>query len=255
LEIGGQLQNLVSNQKLIGAPTTFDIKGKRGDGANMNFLGEFNYIGQSPLEKFSLALGDLPMENIKLSNSTLLPQKIAQGAGDFKAALELGGESLTGGLLFVGKNINFDFGENPSEKLLDQTVRKILSSASTIDLDVSLKSSDARTELGLDSNLDELFAKELQNIVGEEIQAARQKIEAKVGAEVTKYKNEFDAYVSRQTNALEAEMKKYEDKLNEQKALVDQKKKELEARIEEEKQKAQKSVEDEAQKRLKGLFK
>ncbi|MBN1482914.1 TIGR03545 family protein [candidate division KSB1 bacterium] len=254
LQIGGELKHLVSNQTLIGEPTTFDIKGERGDGANLNFYGEFNYLGESPVEKFALNMGAMPLNNVKLSDSPLLPNKIEKGLGDLKASLHVGGESLNSEVSFVANKLNFDFGENPSEKLVDKTVRKILSSASTVDLDVSLKSSDERTVLGLDSNLDELFARELQKIVGEELQAARDKIEAEVQKQVTKYKNEFDTYVARQTESLEAQMKKYEDLLNEQKALIETKKKELEARIEEEKQKAQKGIEEEAKKRLKGLF-
>ncbi len=255
LVIGGQLENLVSDQKIIGQPTTFDIKGQRGDGANLDFLGEFNYLGESPMEKFSMAMNALPLSNVKLSDSPMLPQKLNKGLGDVKASLNVGHNSLSGDLTFVAQKIDFDFGEQPSEKMFDKTVRKILQSASTIDLEVSLKSDEDHTKLGLDSNLDELFAKELQNIVGEEIQAARDKIEATVEEKVTKVKSDFDAYVTKQTDALEAEMKKYEDLLNEQKELVNSKKKELEARIEEEKEKATKSVEDEAKKRLKGLIK
>lgn len=254
LQIGGELKHLVSNQKLIGQPTAFDIKGKRGDGAGLNFLGEFNYLGDTPMDKFNLNIAAMPMNNVKLSDSPLLPNKIEKGLGNISASLHVGGESLSSEVTFVANKLNFDFGEAPSEKLLDKTVRKILASASTVDLNVSLKSNDDRTVLGLDSNLDELFARELQKIVGEEIQAAGQKIEAEVQKRVTKYKNEFDAYVAQKTATLEAQMKKYEDMLNEQKALIETKKKELETRIEEEKQKAKKGLEDEAKKRLKGLF-
>jgi uncharacterized protein (TIGR03545 family) len=255
LEIGGQLKHPVSDQKIIGQPTTFDIKGKRGDGANLDFIGEFNYLSEMPMEKFTMNMGALPLNNVKLSDSPMLPQKMNKGKGDIVASLQVGGESLSGDLSFVARQIDFDFGEQPSEKRLDKTVRKILQSASKIDLDVSLKSDDNNTKLGLDSNLDELFAKELQNIVGEEIQAAREKIEATVDEKVTKVKADFDEYVSTQTQTLEAQMQKYETMLNEQKALVNQKKKDLEARIEEEKEKAKKGVEDEAKKKIKGLLK
>ncbi len=254
LAIGGQLKDLVSDQKIIGSPTTFDISGQRGDGANLAFTGELNYLGDAPLEKFMMNMGAVPLNNVKLSDSPLLPQKIDKGKGDFKASLQVGGESLNGDLSFVARQINFDFGEQPSEKLVDKTVRKILTNASTIDLEVSLQSNDERTSFGLDSNLDELFARELQNIVGEEIREAREKIEAEVEKKVKSVKADFDAYVEKQTTALETEMKKYEDMLKEQKALIDQKKSELETRIEEEKKKAQESVEDEAKKRIKGLF-
>ncbi|MBN1465441.1 hypothetical protein JXA02_06750, partial [candidate division KSB1 bacterium] len=161
---------------------------------------------------------------------------------------------LTGNVNFVAGDINFDFGENPSEKPVDRTVRKILSSASKLDLQVSLKSDDDKTELGLDSNLDDLFATELKKILGEEIQQARTRIEAEVQKQVAQHKETFDTFVMTKTDALKAEMTKYENMLNEQKALIEKKKKELEARIEEEKQKAKEGIQDEAKKRLKGLF-
>ncbi|MBN1560415.1 TIGR03545 family protein [candidate division KSB1 bacterium] len=253
LQIGGQLKHIVSNQKLINEPTNLDIHGQRSDGANISFLGEFNYL-ESPMENFALTLGKMPLDNLKLSSSPLLPNAIEKGTGDLEIKLDIGSESLAGGLEFIAGNINFDFGETPSEKPLDKTVRKILSSKSTLDLNVSLKSDNDNTVLGLDSNLDDLFANELKKIIGEEIQQARAKIEAEVDKQVTRRKKEFHTFVTAKTAALEAEMTKYENMLNEQKAQVEEKKKELEARIEEEKQKAKDSIQDEAKKRLKGLF-
>ena len=254
LQIGGQLKHLVSNQTIIGEPTTFQIDGQRGDGVSLNFNGEFNYLGDTPAENFNLALASMPLNNVQLSSSPLLPQSVEKGAGDVSVSLQVGGSSLNGDMSFVAKSISFDFGETPSDKPLDRTVRRILSNASTIDLDVSLASNDERTQLGLDSNLDELFANELRNIVGEEIQAARDRIEAEVEQRVTEYKNKFDTFVEEKTSALDAEMKKYEAMLDEQKDLIAKKRQELEARIEEEKQKAQEGLEEEAKDRLKGLF-
>ena len=67
-----------------------DIAGKRGDGANMSFAGEFNYLGESPLEKFALNMGAVPLNNIKLSDSPLLPNEVEKGLGTINSELIAG---------------------------------------------------------------------------------------------------------------------------------------------------------------------
>ncbi|MBN1465997.1 TIGR03545 family protein, partial [candidate division KSB1 bacterium] len=89
LQIGGQLQHLVSNQKIINEATNFNIQGRRGDGANLSFLGEFNYLTETPAEKFSLNMGGMALRDVKLSNSPLLPNALEKGTGDLAITLDV----------------------------------------------------------------------------------------------------------------------------------------------------------------------
>ncbi len=254
LQLEGTLQHVSTQQTIVGEPTSLDINGKRGDGASLNLAAEFNYLGESPMETFSFDASQMPLQNVKLSTSELIPNRVEQGLGRLRTSLTVGGESLDGSLDFVAQNIEFDFGEQPSEKLLDRTVRQILQRAETIDVQASLQSSDEQTKFGLNSNLDDLFANELRNMVGEEIQKARAQIEARVQEEVAPYEEKIKTFVDEQTSQLQTEMQKYEDLLAEQKSLIETKQEQLKARIDEEMEKAEGQIEDEVKKRLKGIL-
>jgi len=255
LSIGGMLKNVVSQQTIIGQPTSFVVEAKRKDGANVELLGEFNYLSEQPREHFTLTMGKMPLQNVSLSHSTLLPQKIQTGSGNVRVTLDLSGNSVHGDMDFAAENLSFAYATPTAEKKIDELLRHLLQSAAMIDLQVSLASSEDRTHFSLNSNLDDLFIRELKAMAGQEIVKARARIESYVGEQVTHYKQQFEALVKSKTQMMQQEMAGYENLLNSQKQLVDEKQKQLQSRIEEEKQKGTKQVEDEVKKRLKGLGK
>jgi hypothetical protein len=79
LQIAGNAANIVSNQKQIGQPTTFEIGGTREDQASLKFDGALDYLGEIPKENFTLNLAQIPLSNVKLTNFALLPSRIEQG--------------------------------------------------------------------------------------------------------------------------------------------------------------------------------
>jgi uncharacterized protein (TIGR03545 family) len=255
LAIGGMLKNVVTQQNLIGQPTSFVVEAKRKDGANVELLGEFNYLNEQPREHFTLMMDKMPLQNVSLTQSTLLPQKIQTGDGRVKVTLDLSGDSVHGDMDFVAENLAFAYATPTAEKKTDALLRQLLQSAGMIDLKMSLASSEDRTHFSLNSNLDDLLVRELKAMAGQEIDKARARIESYVSEQVTRYKQQFDALVKSKTQMLQEEMAGYENLLNSQKQLVEEKQKQLQARIEEEKQKGTKQVEDEVKKRLKGLGK
>ncbi|NIA30448.1 MAG: hypothetical protein GWP06_11125, partial [Actinobacteria bacterium] len=68
LSFAGEVDNLVSSQRLIGKTTTFTIKGSRADGSALNVNGEFNYLDEVPQEAFSLKMKKIPLSNVKLAD-------------------------------------------------------------------------------------------------------------------------------------------------------------------------------------------
>lgn len=255
LVVEGTAKDITSQQSLIGRPTTLEIGAKRGDGASVMLFGELNYMGDSPRENFRLEMAKMPLQNVKISSSSLLPQRIESGTGRLTTSLELGGQLVTGKFMFVADNLQFAYENEDPQKRIEQILRQLVQSASRLDLNVTLASTEERTELGLNSNLDDLFANELKSMLSDEVAKARAKIESYVAEKVTRYKAQFDTLVSSKTAALQAEMSSLENLLAAQKQAVEEKQKQLQARIEEEKQKGKSQVEDAVKKRLKGLGK
>ena len=249
LKISGELLNVVSQQKVIGVPTTFAVGGERGDGASLDINGELNYLGESPSEQISFKMAGMPMNQVRLSESALFPRSIEKGRGMLDWRLKIGGDQLIGNLDLEADRLDFEFAEVSGDKM-DETIRRIFTSLNRIDLQASLQSTDEKTEFGLNSNIDDVFANELKNIVGEEIAAARERIENEVDSRVSEKKAEFDAYVAEKTESLEQKMNELQELIDTQKQMIEDKKQELEERIEEEKS----NLKEEAKDKLKGLF-
>ena len=253
LAVEGTVKDVVSQQILIGRPTTLQIGAQRADGANALFAGELDYRGSSPRESLRLEMAQMPLQDVKLSRVNLLPQRIAAGTGRLRTALELSERAVNGELYFVADHLKFAFETEAPQNRQEQVIRRMVDSAVMLDLKVTLASVEERTVLGLNSNLDDIFARELKAMLSEEADKARAKIESYVNEQVVRYREQFNALVSGKTAALTAEYESYVNLLNAQKQAIDDKQKQLQARIEEEKKKGQDRLQNEVKKRLPGI--
>ena len=125
LTLDGRIENIVSNQKLIGAPTTFVVRGERSDGASAQVSSELNYLGETPQEQFVADIENAPIKNIKLTSSDFLAVEAASGRGSVKASLICAKDTLSGSLKFNASEMSFNF-EQASPDPLRQTVQKIM---------------------------------------------------------------------------------------------------------------------------------
>ncbi|NOY59549.1 MAG: TIGR03545 family protein [Calditrichaeota bacterium] len=254
LSFAGELDNLVSSQRLIGKTTTITIKGSRADGSALNVNGEFNYLDEVPREAFSLKMKKIPLNNVKLADSPLLPNKVRSGVGSINAELEITGEQLRSQIKFSADNLKFAALANEGElNALEKNVQKVIRSASTIDLDADIKSENNDLAFSVHSNLDDLFAQQLQSALSAEVGKAKQKVRANVNKRVQKYRDDLQSFVGERQAKLEGLMKNYEKMAAEKSRLVDDKKKELEARINQEKKKGTQKLQDQIKKRFKGF--
>ena len=255
IELSGIINDIVSNQRLIGKTTNIDLSGTRADGAGLAISGVLDYLEETPSESFVLTMTQVPLANVKLSDSPFLPYKVKKGVGVIESRLDLQGDRFKGLVKFTGKKLNFDFGEEQaSSNKLQQTIRSIVESASTVDFVARIKSEEDRLDFSLNSNLDDLFVKQLRSIVSKEVDKAKQKLQAYVDSEVNKHRAELEKLVQEKHAYLEKEMQKYEEMLQEKIEMVEKKKKEIEARIEEEKKKQTDKLKDKAKDQLKKIF-
>ncbi len=249
--IEGSVKDIVSQQKIIGRPTVMQIDARRRDGASARFFGVLNYL-TSPRESFRLEIGRMPLQGVELSKLRLLPQRIASGSGRLMLSLELSENEVNGEFYFVAEPLEFAFEAAP-EKRWEQVVRRVISAADKLDLRVRLRSDEARTVFALNSNLDDLFARELKAMAGEEVEKAKARIESYVNGKVKQGRAQLETLVNAKTASLQAEYASLETLLNDRGRLFEEKQRQLQERIEEEKKKGRQRLEDEAKKRLKGI--
>jgi uncharacterized protein (TIGR03545 family) len=254
IAFSGLVTDVSSQQLLVGKPTRIDIQSSR-KGTSFDFAGELNYLGKEPQERFRLALAGLPLSDVRLSDSPMLPNTLKSGSLRLESSLDMQGDRLESTVHVISDRLVFDFAaQQEKQDQITRIVQNALKSIDNLDLKAIVRSDSAGTDFSLNSNLDDILVKQLKSQVSAEIEAAKAKLLAEVDSRVQKHRAEVENMVREKQTELETTMKKYEDQLNEQIRYVDNKKKEVETRIEEEKNKQKKKLEDEAKKKLKGII-
>jgi len=245
INLSGFVQNIVSDQRQIGAPTEFDIKGSSDKGAKVEMTGSLNYLEEIPKENFNVLYAGFSLANTKISDSNLLPNAVKKGIGKVESTVNLNGENIEGKVKFVGQNLVFDLSNQPKPKnKIDEIIQSIVKSISMLDVVMAIQGKGDDLEFRINSNLDDLFVKKMNAILSGEVAAAKKKLKSKIDAEVNKYKGKLNSTISEKEKMIKSELKKYEDMINKQKESINKKKKEIEDKIKKEQSKQLDKVKD-----------
>jgi len=233
LQIAGNATNIVSNQKIIGQPTTFDLGGTRQDQASLKLNASLDYSGETPKENITLDLAQIPLQNVKLTSFELLPSKIERGKGFIQAAVDFAGGDFRANVQFNGTQLAF--APPDGEAKLDQRLQRISRSIAAAIKEVNFKAS-ARQQTGdfkfsINSNLDNLVADQLKTALAGELQLARQQLEERVNREAAKYKQQLDALIAEKEQLLAGQLQKVEGELKKYDDQVKQVQKDIEKKI------------------------
>jgi uncharacterized protein (TIGR03545 family) len=255
IELTGLVTNIVSDQRFINKTTDIHLKGSKEGGISASLDAVFNYLEQEPSEKFDLTYAGFSMNNTKLSDTKFLPNKLKTGVGSVESGFDFIGDRFEGKIKFVAQKLSFDFKNEPKPKdKIDQIIRSIVESIKMIDVIAELKASPDGYKFTLNSNIDDLIVKKINQIIKDEIEKAKRQIQERVDKEVQKYKKQAQDLIAQKEKQLQAEVDKYEKEFQKLKKTVDDKKKEVEKKADQEKKKAEDKVKDELDKQLKKIF-
>ncbi|MEJ2635645.1 MAG: hypothetical protein P8184_10185, partial [Calditrichia bacterium] len=257
MKISGTVKNIVSQQKVIGQPTTIDINGTRRDQASVRLSGVLDYLEEKPREKIELNLSRMPLSNVKLTDFALLPYKINHGSGQTDAVMQFDGNDFATNIKFEASSLKFDFSEKPAnmnQRLLEIS-RSIVSAIQTIDFTAVARQVDGKFGFSINSNLDNLIAGKMKDIVSGEVVKARDQLQQRVQQQVERYRSETDKLIAAQRQELENRLQQVQEQIQKQQAELEKKRKEIESRIEQTKKDLQKKLEEETKNRLKDIFK
>lgn len=233
LQIAGNAANIVSEQKVIGLPTTIDLGGTRRDQASLKLNLTLDYLGEISKENINLNLAQIPLQNVKLTNFELLPSKIEQGKGFIQAAVNFAGRDFQAEVQFKGTQLAFAPPARDSK--LDQRLQRISNSIIAAIKEINFKAA-ARQQAGdfkfsISSNLDNLIADQLKTALAGELQLARQQLEERVNRETAKYKQQLEALIAEKEQLLTGQLQKVESELKKYDDQVKQVQRDLEKKI------------------------
>jgi len=251
LEYGGTITDLSSQPRLIGHPIAIDIAGSGPNAAALQLRGKLDYTAENPRENLELSYSGFSLEDVQLSESKLLPNRLSKGVGELQSTLALTRNTLEADIRFEGRSLAFAMPQSESDSdEIQKIIQRMLKRTDAVDMDVNLHVTDDRSSLRFQSSLDQQLVAELKAVVGEEIQALRAQIEKKVNDEVTGKQQEFESWAKAQEQNLRNELESYEQQVNDALQEVEDKRSEIENEINERK----KNIEKQARDKLKSLI-
>lgn len=229
LQLSGAAANIVSNQKVIGSPTTFSLGGQK-EQTSVNIEGVFDYLEEAAKENFTLSFDGIPLNNVKLTDFPLLPSQIESGIANLQAKMNFSGNSFVSTVRFAGSQLRFaepEAGEDADPRVA-RVRNSLMQAIKEINFTANVEQSKGNFKFNLKSNLDNLIADQLKNLVSEEVEAARRSIEQRIDQEVGQYKEELNTLVAQngekltgRLQSVESEMKHYENQIDQLKADIE----------------------------------
>ncbi|MFZ0389022.1 MAG: TIGR03545 family protein [Calditrichia bacterium] len=257
VHVEGKIENVVSDQRFTGNPTTFRITGTRSDQASLELTGSLNYLQVVPVEDFRIVVQQMPLKSIKLSEISLLPSEIESGIAELTAGIHFKGSDFQSEINFEGSQLQIKYNEAAADMnaKVAEILQSILSGINRLTVTAKADRSEGDLNFSVSSNLDKIIAERVKGLVSEEIQRAKEKLEQRVRQEVDKYKKQLEQLAAEKEKELQAELNNVDQKIQQQIQTIENKRNELEKRIEQEKNEFQKGLEEKAKDRLKDIFK
>ncbi|NOZ08799.1 MAG: TIGR03545 family protein [FCB group bacterium] len=231
-EFTGSIENLTTDQNLVGAVTTFLAVSRQDADTSLTFSAVLDYRDLSKRESADLIYRGLSLKGMEFDGGTLLPHRFSNGSADISAQFNFDGEDYTGTLDAAGSNIEFDFGTLDSAAQDARRINIITETAAAmknIRLHAVAEKRGPDRSLNITSNVDDLIADKLATIIGgstdELDQAITQRVQSnrkKYGAVIDSLKSTLGAKASAPLTAKDADLKDVQKLLKEKRAQLQQ---------------------------------
>jgi len=249
IRLEGTATHIVSQPKLINQIIRFEIRSSNATSVSLTLNGTLDYLNEQPHEKFAFAYTGFSLADKKLSDSPFLPNKVKTGSGNLQANLDVQGNNLDSKVHFIAQKLNFDPGK-PGNSEFEKIVKDIVQNTDVVNFKAKINGPFDKLNYSLNSNLDDIFMRNLKDRFGKELDKARNKIEQHIAKETKQQKDKLNKLISNNEQKLKKQLDEYEQSVNEQMQRIEAKKKEIEKKLDKEKKKLGKD----AANKLKGLF-
>ncbi len=222
--IKGAINDITSNQVLIGKPTTAAFS---GDFPAAQLLGlDSKLVIDNRKEDshiaFDFALGSFPLEARELVNSDEVKISFNKAQGQLKLHTEL--EALRNFKLNLDNKFSqVQYDIKATNQTVDQILKTVFAGIPVVTLDADGAGELPAITLNVNSNLGTELSKGIEKQVQAKINEAREKIQKYVNEQVGQQKAQIEAQYSQIKGQVEKELKKLQDQAGSQKKLAENK--------------------------------
>ncbi len=248
--VEGNLSGLTNQPVVYGKPMRFNIGLMKVSGNQYEVSGSLDHTTEVAHDSVWVSAKNFAIGEVKLKKSKYFPHAVEAKKGNIVLAGFFIGDGIDLKLNLDVEPVNFLFEQAAGDRI-SRIVRDVLAGLTQLTLNAQLLGDASDYKLHMNSNVDQVLAKQVKKALQENLQEAQQWVENYVRSEVDKRRKEVEAIIDKNRQKLFTEMDKSKHKVQEKVDELEKCKKEVHERIEKEKNK----VKDKAKDTLKDLFK
>ncbi|MDR1323002.1 MAG: TIGR03545 family protein [Candidatus Margulisbacteria bacterium] len=244
LTYSGYINDLASEQHLIGRPTQIKILGaftKRAQSL-LDIDIALNHLGEGYADVYCLVLSGYDLAGVQLWDEQLIPLKITGGLGRINIALSVANDELDGAITLSGKNMRYEKIGAPSGA--GALIADAIQSAPELTANIDLTGMLDNPHLWVKTNVDTLIKNRLEKEFGDQIAQAKAQIAAEYEKTIGEARQEIKAALKQTEEESTSVLAAQQKALDNEKAKIEQKKKELEDQINSQTDTIKKQAED-----------
>ncbi|UCD83683.1 MAG: TIGR03545 family protein, partial [Deltaproteobacteria bacterium] len=260
LSFEGVVNDITSNQALIGRPTKIDLSGKfmKHKLSDIIFTGTIDHVTEKPKDSFDLTVKGIEMKGASLGEVKYMPNKVKKGTVDITTKFSLEEDYLENEINAEAKSVEFVTKTGLKKNSFEYIMNDVFSSINLLTLGGRLYGRPGDLKFKLSSNLDEVIARKIKEIFGRILEEAKRQIRAKLNSIVEEKRKELVKIYKEKMGELNEKIKENAAIVQEQLDIVDAKikegQKEIDRMIEKEKKKKQQEMQKGIEKGLKKIF-
>ena len=251
----GEILDVTNDQHLTGHPIVAHLLLTRGGTTSLDLKATIDRRTEKGVDTYDAHLTGLAVGTLALGSPSLMPARASHAVADASVTVELPGRELEANAAIALRNMAVAFDREP-QSTVDKVVHDVLAPLTGFHVTVrAWKKADAAFDIALATDLDDLLASRMKQVVGQELAAVQGEVKAKLDAQVAAKRAELERQYGGKRDEVLAKAKALEDQYGTSLAAVEAKKKEVEGKLGAEQKKQTDDLKKKAGDSVKKLFK
>jgi uncharacterized protein (TIGR03545 family) len=230
----GDIKNVTNDQSVTHVPLTIALKGVEGGGRAFTLNGMIDRTKDVPYDEYSATLNGVPLSAFSLGKSDFLAAKVTDARMNSSVQVKVPGSSFDARTGITLSRFRLAYAAEP-KNALERIVRDVLQSIDAFEVQLRLWTTGGKFDLALSTDLDDKIAAKVQAVLGAELTKLQNSLKAKFDATIAAKRAEVEKLVATKKADVERQLATYQALVNDKIAMVDGKKKELTDKLEKEK--------------------
>jgi uncharacterized protein (TIGR03545 family) len=230
----GEVKNITNDQGITRVPLTIALKGTEGGGRAFSLDGTIDRTKEVPYDEYSAKLDGVPLAAFAVGKGDFLSAKLTDARMNSSVLVKVPGSSFDARTGLILSRFRLVFAAEP-KNTLERIIRDVLQSIDAFEVNLRLWTTGGKFDVAIATDLDDKIAARVQAVLGAELTKLQNALRSKLDATIAAKRAEVEKLVAGWKGEVEKQLGAYQSVIAEKTALVDGKKKELTDRLEKEK--------------------